>query len=335
MASALSWTPLRALGTISYGVYLWHWPVYIMLTATRTGLGDLALTAVRIAVTLAIATVSFFAIEQPVRRGRLRHWRVRAWAPAVAIVSSIAIIGATVGAAPSLEAATARRDAIPIQGPPAGVTKLMVVGDSVASAMADALKAHHNPWHVDVLNRSTWPCLLTESHPVVLNFFGQTMRNPPCWVGWPDDVNAYRPDRVLLTFAGDSTGDAKTAPCTPEYDARYRARLRAAIVALSARGAKVTVATPAYLYLLTPLMERFTSIQSLIRARIDCVTAVTHSVVSELHAAVIDLNSYVCPNGQCLNYLGGAQLRPDGMHYSRASGATVGHWVLTRLLGPA
>ena len=33
LGRVLSLPPLRALGLISYGVYLWHWPVYLMLTA--------------------------------------------------------------------------------------------------------------------------------------------------------------------------------------------------------------------------------------------------------------------------------------------------------------
>ena len=39
----LALAPLRALGTISYGVYLWHWPIYVMLTPARTGLEGTAL----------------------------------------------------------------------------------------------------------------------------------------------------------------------------------------------------------------------------------------------------------------------------------------------------
>ena len=63
----LSARPVVALGRISYGVYLFHWPVYVVLDEARIGRGGVALFAARIAVTLAIATVSYVAIERPVR----------------------------------------------------------------------------------------------------------------------------------------------------------------------------------------------------------------------------------------------------------------------------
>ena len=43
LATALSWRPLVLLGMVSYGVYVFHWPVFLYLTAARTGLGPHAL----------------------------------------------------------------------------------------------------------------------------------------------------------------------------------------------------------------------------------------------------------------------------------------------------
>src|SRR5690606_21880275 len=44
---ALSWAPLRLLGVVSYGVYLVHWPIFLVLDADRTGLGRAPLFALR------------------------------------------------------------------------------------------------------------------------------------------------------------------------------------------------------------------------------------------------------------------------------------------------
>jgi peptidoglycan/LPS O-acetylase OafA/YrhL len=51
----LSLGPVRWIGLISYGLYLWHWPVYVVLSRGRTGLDGPALLAVRLACTVAIA----------------------------------------------------------------------------------------------------------------------------------------------------------------------------------------------------------------------------------------------------------------------------------------
>ncbi len=67
--SALSWAPFVWLGRVSYGVYLYHWPLYVILDAERTGLDGPALFALRIAATLVLAQFSSVLLERPVRDG--------------------------------------------------------------------------------------------------------------------------------------------------------------------------------------------------------------------------------------------------------------------------
>ncbi|MDT7570239.1 MAG: hypothetical protein QOE05_413 [Actinomycetota bacterium] len=85
----LSLQPLVGLGVISYGVYLYHWPLFLLLTKDSTGFDGMSLLALRLGSTLALATISYVAIEAPVRHGRLH--------PSVALVSWG--IGATSGVA--------------------------------------------------------------------------------------------------------------------------------------------------------------------------------------------------------------------------------------------
>jgi peptidoglycan/LPS O-acetylase OafA/YrhL len=68
LAVGLRFPPLRALGRISYGVYLWHWPVILFLTHARTGMTGNSLLALRIATTITLAALSWTLVEQPLQR---------------------------------------------------------------------------------------------------------------------------------------------------------------------------------------------------------------------------------------------------------------------------
>jgi peptidoglycan/LPS O-acetylase OafA/YrhL/lysophospholipase L1-like esterase len=68
-ARVLSLSPLPALGRISYGVYLWHWPLLAWLNNERTGLHGPSLLLLRCLVTVAVAALSYLLIERSIRAG--------------------------------------------------------------------------------------------------------------------------------------------------------------------------------------------------------------------------------------------------------------------------
>ncbi|WP_341360355.1 acyltransferase family protein [Georgenia sp. M64] len=129
--------PLEWLGQRSYGIYLWHWPVILVLaqaiptahdSAAHWGVRGLSLT-----VTLVLAAASFRWLEGPVREHGFRHSLRRAgaalWSPlrgrrvvaragAGAAVALVLASGAAVAVAPersqtqiAIEAAQAEVDA--------------------------------------------------------------------------------------------------------------------------------------------------------------------------------------------------------------------------------
>ncbi len=63
--------PLVAVGLVSYGVYLWHWPVIVLVDPTSVGVTGWQLAAVRLAILAALVVASYVLVEQPVRRRRL------------------------------------------------------------------------------------------------------------------------------------------------------------------------------------------------------------------------------------------------------------------------
>ncbi|MET0728836.1 MAG: acyltransferase family protein [Acidimicrobiales bacterium] len=85
----LSLRPLRLVGLISYGLYLWHFPVYVVLSAERTGLSGSSLLLLRLAVTAGASVVSYHLVERPVRDGRVP-------VPTLVAGGTLAIVGALV-----------------------------------------------------------------------------------------------------------------------------------------------------------------------------------------------------------------------------------------------
>jgi peptidoglycan/LPS O-acetylase OafA/YrhL len=98
---ALSWTPLRAIGQISYGLYLWHYPLFLWLDSSSTGISGGALLGLRLSLTVLVSVVSYFAIEQPIRERKLPAWLVRSLAPLAAggAVASL-LVASTASALP-------------------------------------------------------------------------------------------------------------------------------------------------------------------------------------------------------------------------------------------
>ncbi len=75
----LGMRPLRWIGERSYGIYLWHWPLFLV---TRPGadipLDGTAALVLRVGLLLGVAEVSYRFLELPVRRGALGRWWQRA-----------------------------------------------------------------------------------------------------------------------------------------------------------------------------------------------------------------------------------------------------------------
>ncbi|MFJ3904917.1 acyltransferase family protein [Streptomyces sp. NPDC090025] len=92
LGRALGVPPLRGLGRISYSLYLWHWPVCLLLTEERLGLSGWSRTAVLLAVAVASAWLSKVLIEDPVRfHARWAHGRTGAVAFLATVVALAAL----------------------------------------------------------------------------------------------------------------------------------------------------------------------------------------------------------------------------------------------------
>ena len=133
-ASVLASPPMRWVSDRSYGLYLWHWPVFLLLTPTRTGLHGIVLDAVRVAIAVAIADQSYRWIETPIRRRRSIGVR---WMP-IAAAGACALV-VVVAAVTLVPARTAEGTAANVTLPPApAASSAATVATTVAGSSATA-----------------------------------------------------------------------------------------------------------------------------------------------------------------------------------------------------
>jgi peptidoglycan/LPS O-acetylase OafA/YrhL len=92
-ARLLEARPLVAIGKVSYGIYLYHWPVFLLLDEQRTGLEPIALFVLRCLVTAVLTVASYALIEQPIRRGRVVG-RDRAMVPSMLVGAAVVALAA-------------------------------------------------------------------------------------------------------------------------------------------------------------------------------------------------------------------------------------------------
>jgi peptidoglycan/LPS O-acetylase OafA/YrhL len=90
LTRTLAWTPLVAIGRLSYSWYLVHWPV--ILIVDRVGLDRWGLLVLKVGVSLVVAVALHRLVEQPLRRREPpRRLVVAAWATASALVAVLAV----------------------------------------------------------------------------------------------------------------------------------------------------------------------------------------------------------------------------------------------------
>jgi peptidoglycan/LPS O-acetylase OafA/YrhL len=100
---ALGIAPLRWVGERSYGIYLWHWPIIVLVAGVNTRPSP-GIVLAEAALVLVAATLSFRYIEEPIRSGRLqrrlaqhpRRYRLEViGAGVVGLVTALAILFVT------------------------------------------------------------------------------------------------------------------------------------------------------------------------------------------------------------------------------------------------
>ncbi len=326
-ARALSVSPLRYLGRISYGLYLWHFPLFQWIDGTRTGLSGYALFGARAGATLAVATATFYLVERPIRRGAFfGQWRAWVGAPAAVAAVSITVVLAT---GPGTLAAVPVPSPAPA-GTPGARTTVLMLGDSTALTLSVGLSYDAARYRARLVEKGILGCgvaLVSEvmqngvDVPVVAPCNPATPavgQWPAKWTGW---IERYHP-AVVAILAGRwevSTVEWKgrwTDILDPAFAAYVRTQLQRAVDVGSSGGAAVVLFTaPCY-----DSGEQFDGAPwpEDQPDRLRAYNALVREVVAAnpQRATLINLDGVVCPGGTFESRIDGVTVRaPDGVHF--------------------
>ena len=212
LSRLLAWRPLRYTGRISYGLYLYHWPLFLVLTQTRTGLSGTALVALRFAVTFAVAAASYRFVEIPnpgpataQRSSRIATGpgpvpNARAGLASVPIVLVVALVAATAAPGTTASAALDASGQPPIgYVAPGGADaahpeQALLIGDSMALTLGLGLGVNAPEWGIRIDDEGALGCDLDPGTTV--NVMGTVSQAPP---GLPATGGRPGPEIVAQT----------------------------------------------------------------------------------------------------------------------------------------
>lgn len=366
LARALSWPGLVWFGTISYGLYLWHWPIIVWLTPDRLGVDGAPLLAARIGLSLAATLLSYHLIEQPIRRSQCSGRAVAGWSiTAMAGIVAFSIIGSGVGPTNETRVQAGTRDTTPIPTPPAVSTtpttipatipaaapataasessltttttatmpppppleRLLIVGDSGAYFLGEPIATAATD--VTVVQRGQVGCgLVTAGGGVRAG--GSFLPDAAECATFPTrlqaDVDAFQPTHVVFVYSWPGSGDRDINGAFVEPCDSDFDTLYRQRLT---EATEIAGSTGAVVRVAdTPYFVGGTGVSQLVETT-DCINANIRSVVDP--SDMLDLAAWTCPAGTCRLEIEGVELRPDGLHFEGPGALAAAEWIVEQL----
>jgi peptidoglycan/LPS O-acetylase OafA/YrhL/lysophospholipase L1-like esterase len=335
---AVGWAPLRWLGSISYGGYLVHWPIFV---ATAGRWSPLVTTTVRLGATVVLAVVSLYVVERPIRSGRVP---TRVWRPA-ALASVLAVAALVVVVTRNGDSSSVRTGDIVVTDPAeddgSGAPLLLLVGDSQAVDLGEGAPAVLGSAirfaGAAAVGCGIGPGLATaEGAPVERDLDGAS-----CLTAVDRFVAArarLRPDVVLLhagawDILDRSVGGEEVRFGSARWDTLTRVSIADVLAGLQAPGTRVVaLAAPCFREGGDAGQGTFGDVALAYgRARTDERRVERWNELLREEAARLDIDVLPYDELFCDADEEGDPVRPDGVHLDEEGAEAVWRWILPRL----
>ena len=341
-ARVLSLRQVAYVGRISYGIYLYHFPLFLWLDHAHTGLDAAPLLALRLAVTLAVAATSYALIERPIR-DRQALTGVAGLAGAVAGFVAVCVLAVTLtsSAATIPFADHVAKQSFARRAPQGTTTTVLLVGDSMAQTLGYGLD---NPLskdaHVYFAVNGVENCSLVGGRLAIKDFHVFTprrcnARSPRGWpVRWRRLAKRLRPALSMLLFRLDVV-DHRLDGRWQHVGEPHRSTARCARGSCAPPPRSPSTGRPV-VFLTSPYYDSGEQPSGAPwpeddPARVRAYNAILRGVAATFPGVVhvADLDAWESPNGAYARTIGSTVVRwVDGVHFTYGGDA----YVLTRLL---
>ena len=359
LSRALSWRPVAWIGEISYGLYLWHWPIVIALTAPTGPFAQLpdpwGLTIERLLLTFAIATTSFYLVEQPVRKGKMPVLGpsvkrfVFATLVAIVVVTGTAFwqTGSAVAAGePALFPSDCAEFTICLRHQGTTTAPVVaVVGDSIPGSL--------DPAFINLAKKHDWTyVMLSHSDCRSANLMGSNIGNAAlqqlnqdCFAKMPgleqQLLTDWKPDVVVVIDMKDVEGalgpDGSTLKAgSPAMVALEKQAMTDLATTVTGTGAKFV------LLQLPPTLQNSCTTAAQIatngcRVKVSSADKVYYTMYGDLAktlpgVSTFSLNDLICPGDVCVPVVNNIIVRYDGAHFTKQADAWLAAPLYSRIV---
>lgn len=364
-----AWTPVRWLGRVSYGLYLFHWPIYLVVIKPdrMKTTGGFALG---LALTVLAAGLSFHLIEQPIMQRRVPFIgrRTQPWPAAFAAAVAVIAILAGLLAVNANKPAVVRQVLVPApftasgplgDGTASGATgasgaslsnrplRVLVVGDSVSVQLGEALSTWSaaHPGKIIVYSKAHLGCIVARYGNKLtadgdLGTVGDVCNawdDPvpverladPEVISWVTAVPAFRPDVVIAHITPWDVTDRQVPSLGPDFTHIGNADFDAYATSEYRLATQVLTSTGAQMIWLNGAHLNREIKPQNDPARIDRLNQLVAEATQGLNVRFADFPGFIGPVGSARE----TQIRRDGVHLSDKGEVEAADWITHDVLG--